>query len=44
LTKSITSPQNQESQRRYAPMVIAEGEIADRFQMKSVIVFVKIRR
>jgi len=43
LTKTITSPENQTSQRRFAPIVIAEGEIVDRFQMKSVIVFVKIR-
>jgi hypothetical protein len=32
-----------ESQRRFAPMVIAEDEIVDRFQLKSVIVPVKIR-
>lgn len=31
------------SQRRFAPMVIAEDEIVDRFQLKSVIVPVKIR-
>jgi hypothetical protein len=43
LTKSITSHENQKSQRRSAPMMIAEDEIADRFQMKSVIVFLKIR-
>jgi hypothetical protein len=30
-------------QRRFAPMVIAEGENVDRFQMKSVIDFVQIR-
>jgi len=33
-----------ESQRRFAPMVIAKDEIVDRFQLKSVIVPVKIRR
>lgn len=43
LTKSITSPENQTSQRRFAPMVIAEGEIVDRFQLETVIVFMKIR-
>jgi len=32
-----------ESQRRSAPMVIAEGENVDRFQMKSVIGFAGIR-
>jgi len=32
-----------ESQRRFAPMVIDEDEIVDRFQLKSVIVPVKIR-
>jgi hypothetical protein len=32
-----------ESQRRFAPTVIAEDEIVDRFQLKSVIVPVKIR-
>ena len=31
------------SQRRFAPMIIAEGENVDRFQMKSVIDFAKIR-
>jgi len=32
-----------ESQRRSAPMVIAKDEIVDRFQLKSLIVPVKIR-
>jgi hypothetical protein len=31
------------SQRRFAPIVIAESENVDRFQMKSVIDFVEIR-
>jgi hypothetical protein len=43
LTKSITSPDNHGSQRRFAPIVIAEAAIVDRFQMKSMIVFLKIR-
>jgi len=41
--KSITSPENHTSQRRFAPMVIAEAEIVDRFQMKSMIAFLEIR-
>jgi len=44
LTKTITSPENQTSQRRFAPKVIGEAEIADRFHLKSVIVFLKIRK
>jgi hypothetical protein len=43
LTKSITSSDNLYIQRRCAPRVIGELEIADRFQMKSPIDFVKIR-
>ena len=43
LTKSIPPPQNRTSQRRCAPMMIAEAEIVDRFQIKSVIAFLKIR-
>jgi len=42
LTKSITSSDNLNIQRRCAPIVIGELEIADRFQMKSVIDFVKL--
>jgi hypothetical protein len=43
LTKSISSSDNLNIQRRFAPIVIGCPEIADRFQMKTVIVFVKLR-
>jgi len=43
LTKSITSSDNLKVRRRFAPMVIDRSEIVDRFQMKSVIDFVKLR-
>ena len=43
LTKSINSSDNRSSQRRFAPIAINHPEIADRFHLRSVIVFVKIR-
>jgi hypothetical protein len=43
LTKSIISPENQRASVASLRWLIAEDEIADRFQLKSVIVPVKIR-